>query len=209
MHVLPHGSYVRQYDVDADAAAARAALDLPPRGTVFAFVGAIRGYKGVAELVEAFTMSGQWGRDARLHRGKPLPARIGRELEERAATDPRVVLRLERIPEEDLSRVLRAADVVVLPFRDILTSGSAILALSHGRPGPGGTGAGLPAGDPAGRCHVPLRPGRPLCPGQRPAPCWPAPTSWLWRSGASVGGRAGLGADRRADRPTLTGATER
>jgi len=26
------------------------------------------------------------------------------------------------------------ADAVVLPFRDILTSGSAILALSHGRP---------------------------------------------------------------------------
>ena len=48
--------------------------------------------------------------------------------------DPRIVLRLERIPEEDLSRVLRAADAVVLPFRDILTSGSAILALSHGRP---------------------------------------------------------------------------
>ena len=79
--------------------------------------------------------SGQLGPDARLLIcGKPLPARIGRELEERAAADPRIVLRLERIPEEELSRVLRAADVVVLPFRDILTSGSAILALSHGRP---------------------------------------------------------------------------
>ena len=29
---------------------------------------------------------------------------------------------------------MRAADAAVLPFRDILTSGSAILALSHGRP---------------------------------------------------------------------------
>ena len=135
MHVVPHGSYVRQYDVDADSAAARAALGLPVRGTVFGFVGSIRGYKGVGELVEAFTTSGQLGPDARLLIcGKPLPARIGRELEELAAADPRIVLRLERIPEEDLSRVLRAADVVVLPFRDILTSGSAILALSHGRP---------------------------------------------------------------------------
>ncbi len=135
MHVVPHGSYVRQYDVDADPAAARAALGLPERGTVFGFVGSIRGYKGVGELVEAFTASHDLGPDARLLIcGKPLPARIGRELEERAATDSRIVLRLERIPEEDLSRVLRAADVVVLPFRDILTSGSAILALSHGRP---------------------------------------------------------------------------
>jgi beta-1,4-mannosyltransferase len=135
MHVLPHGSYVRQYDVDADAALARQALGLGQAGTVFAFVGAIRGYKGVGELLEAFATSGDLGQDARLLIcGKPLPARIGRELEERAAVDPRIVLRLERIPEEDLSRVLRAADVVVLPFRDILTSGSAILALSHGRP---------------------------------------------------------------------------
>jgi len=135
MHVLAHGSYVRQYDVDADAASARQALGLSRAGTVFAFVGAIRGYKGVGELLEAFTASGDLGPDARLLIcGKPLPARIGRELEEHAAADPRIVLRLERIPEEDLSRVLRAADVVVLPFRDILTSGSAILALSHGRP---------------------------------------------------------------------------
>ena len=44
------------------------------------------------------------------------------------------MLQLERLPEEELSRTLRAADAVVLPFRDILTSGSAILALSHGRP---------------------------------------------------------------------------
>ena len=66
--------------------------------------------------------------------GKPLPKKLGRELEARAAADPRIVLRLERIPEGDLSGILRAADAVVLPFRDILTSGSAILALSHGRP---------------------------------------------------------------------------
>jgi glycosyltransferase involved in cell wall biosynthesis len=133
LHVLPHGNYVRQYEVDADATAARAALGLASAGTVFAFVGSIRGYKGVAELLDAF--GDGLGPDARLLVcGKPLPAKLGRELEERAAADARIVLRLERIPEEDLSRVLRAADVVVLPFRDILTSGSAILALSHGRP---------------------------------------------------------------------------
>jgi beta-1,4-mannosyltransferase len=135
MHVLPHGSYVKQYAVDSDPVAAREALGLGPGGPVFAFVGSIRGYKGVGELLEAFAGSTDLGPDARLLIcGKPLPARLGRELEGRAAADRRIVVRLERIPEEDLSRVLRAADVVVLPFRDILTSGSAILALSHGRP---------------------------------------------------------------------------
>ena len=135
MHVLPHGSYVKQYAVDADAASAREALGLASTGTVFAFVGSIRGYKGVLELLDAFAGLAGLGPDARLLIcGKPLPRSLGRDLEQRAATDPRIRLRLERLPEEDLSQVLRAADAVVLPFRDILTSGSAILALSHGRP---------------------------------------------------------------------------
>ena len=134
MHVVPHGSYVRQYDVDADSAAARAGLGLPERGTVFGFVGSIRGYKGVGELVEAFTASHDLGPDARLLIcGKPLPAGSGASWRSvRRPTRARPAAGAH--PEEDLSRVLRAADVVVLPFRDILTSGSAILALSHGRP---------------------------------------------------------------------------
>jgi glycosyltransferase involved in cell wall biosynthesis len=135
LHVLPHGGYTQHYDVDADAAAARAALRLPAGGTVFAFVGAIRGYKNVGELLDAFSGLPDLSPDARLLIcGKPLPKRLGRELQELAAADPRIILRLDRIPEDELSGILRAADVAVLPFRNILTSGSAILAMSHGRP---------------------------------------------------------------------------
>jgi glycosyltransferase involved in cell wall biosynthesis len=135
MHVLPHGNYLRQYDVDADQAAARRALGLADAGTVFAFVGSIRGYKNVGELLDAFMSVAELApRDRLLISGKPLPRKLGRQLERLAAADRRIVLQLDRLPEDELSRTLRAADVVVLPFRDILTSGSAILALSHGRP---------------------------------------------------------------------------
>ena len=135
MHVLSHGSYVHQYDVDADQAAARRVLGLPAEGTVFAFVGSIRGYKNVGELLDAFMSVNELSPDDRLLiSGKPLPKKLGRQLEKLAAEDRRIVLQLDRLPEDELSRTLRAADAVVLPFRDILTSGSAILALSHGRP---------------------------------------------------------------------------
>ena len=43
-------------------------------------------------------------------------------------------MRLQHIPEAELARLLAAADVVVLPFRRVTTSGSAMLALTHGRP---------------------------------------------------------------------------
>jgi beta-1,4-mannosyltransferase len=135
MHVIAHGSYVRRYDVDLDQATARQALGLSDAGTVFAFVGSIRGYKNVGELLDAFMRVGELSpQDRLLIAGKPLPKRSGRKLEKLAREDKRIVLELDRLPEEELTRVLRAADVVVLPFRDILTSGSAILALSHGRP---------------------------------------------------------------------------
>jgi len=51
-----------------------------------------------------------------------------------AGDDERITLRLEFIPDEELPVLLGAADAVALPFRDILTSGSAILAMSYGRP---------------------------------------------------------------------------
>ena len=135
MHVLAHGSYVRQYDVDLEREAARRAMGLEDAGTIFAFVGSIRGYKNVGELLDAFMRVDELAPDDRLLiAGKPLPRKFGRQLEKLAQADKRIVLELDRLPEDELTRVLRAADAVVLPFRDILTSGSAILALSHGRP---------------------------------------------------------------------------
>jgi beta-1,4-mannosyltransferase len=135
MHVVAHGSYVRQYEVDLAQEAARRALGLTDAGTIFAFVGSIRGYKNVGGLLDAFMRVEELSPDDRLLiAGRPLPRKSGRQLEKLASEDRRIVLELDRLPEEELTRVLRAADVVVLPFRDILTSGSAILALSHGRP---------------------------------------------------------------------------
>jgi glycosyltransferase involved in cell wall biosynthesis len=46
----------------------------------------------------------------------------------------RVVVRFEYIPDEEVTHLLSASDVVVLPYRQITTSGSVMLALSHGRP---------------------------------------------------------------------------
>lgn len=51
-----------------------------------------------------------------------------------AAAGPRVQLDLRHVPDAEAAELLDAADVVVLPFRRVTTSGSAILALTHGRP---------------------------------------------------------------------------
>jgi hypothetical protein len=55
-------------------------------------------------------------------------------IEHIAAGDNRVHLRLEYIPDADAASYIRASDLIVLPFREILNSGSAILALALDRP---------------------------------------------------------------------------
>ncbi len=131
--VIAHGSYIGAYPDLVTTAQARDRLGLSDAGPVLLFLGAVRGYKGTDALVAAFRAID--APSARLliagrTRGEGIEARLTAA----ASADPRIVLALRFIPDDELQVWLRAADAVVLPFRDILTSGSAILALSFGRP---------------------------------------------------------------------------
>ena len=101
----------------------------------FLFFGRVREYKGVDDLLAAFTaMPG----DVEAHltiAGRCDDPRLRSRLHALAQRGgPRVALRLEHVPDQEVAQVLAAADVVVLPFRQVTTSGSAMLALSHGKP---------------------------------------------------------------------------
>lgn len=132
LHVIPHGNYVDAYGLPVERGAARATLGLSPDARVLLFIGAVRAYKGVSDLVSAF-------RDAPdpnlrlVIAGRPATPEDAAGIAAAAAADSRIDLRLRFIPDAELPALLGAADVVALPFRDILTSGSAILAMSYGR----------------------------------------------------------------------------
>jgi glycosyltransferase involved in cell wall biosynthesis len=99
------------------------------------FFGRIRPYKGVDTLLEAFAALPR-ALDAHLTvAGYCGDRQLAAELTEIAGrSSGRVTLRLEWISDEEASRLLHLADAVVLPYRDITTSGSGVLALCHGRP---------------------------------------------------------------------------
>ena len=106
-----------------------------PRGAVprsLAFVGKIARYKGVEDLITAAT-----GVDAPVRvtiAGACEDELLERELREAArALDGVVSLRLGFQTDGELARILAEADVVVLPFREITTSGSVLLSLAAGR----------------------------------------------------------------------------
>jgi glycosyltransferase involved in cell wall biosynthesis len=132
--VVPHGHYRCVYpDPGTSAEEARRALGLPDDAHVLLFFGQVRPYKDVPRLIECFRAL----RSSRAHlvgAGRPLDASAERAVVDAVRGDTRVHLHLRRIDDPDVHRYFRAARVVVLPYRRILNSGAALLALSFDRP---------------------------------------------------------------------------
>lgn len=102
----------------------------PPRRLLF--FGLIRPYKNVPALIRAM-------RDAPPGValsvcGKPYTDEIRQEVLRAAEGQDRVHLDLRFLSETELAEALAACDIVVLPFTDVFTSGSLIMAMSAGRP---------------------------------------------------------------------------
>ena len=133
LRVVSHGHYRECYPNDVDEAMARKKLDLSRDARVILFFGLIRPYKNVPRLISTFREVEH--DDARLLVvGNPWNESVREAVVSAAAGDERVRTVLEYVPEADIQRYMNAADVVALPFASVLTSGSALLAMSFGRP---------------------------------------------------------------------------
>jgi len=128
--VVPHGHFAGAYGEPLERAAARRALGLPEGEFIYGFLGRVRPYKGVERLVEAFRAVA--GPGDRLVVAGLADREYGERLRRLVGEDPNVDLHLAWLPDEKVLQWLGAVDVLVFPFRDILNSGSVILAMSYG-----------------------------------------------------------------------------
>lgn len=129
--VIPHGHYRDAYGSALSRSHCRDHLGLEHRFT-FLFFGNIRPYKNVPLLIEAFRKLPR--QDVQLViAGQPGHMMQTDELYELVAGDPRIRLHLEFVPDDQVPFYVGASDVVVLPFRSVLNSGSVFLALSFNR----------------------------------------------------------------------------
>lgn len=132
-YVIRHGHYRGCYPDVISRRGARQELSLGEEDFVLLFIGQLRRYKNLIRLVECF-------RDGALEdwrlviAGEPRDATLGTAIATQAASCRQIIPVLRFIPNEQLQIFLRASDLVVLPYVDILNSGAAILALSFGRP---------------------------------------------------------------------------
>jgi beta-1,4-mannosyltransferase len=131
--ITPIGHYRGVYPAGATRKEARRQLALPEDAPTILFLGQIRPYKGVEELIKAFATVPS--PEARLVvAGRPLTDALRAHLARLAARDSRVSMHLDFVPDDRLQYYFAAADLVVLPYRKILNSASALLALSFGLP---------------------------------------------------------------------------
>lgn len=123
---VPHGHFRSWY-----GARARAQVE-PGR---IAFVGLVRRYKGVDELLRAFTATRSEHPELRLQiSGAATSPELAAELTSLAANDARVTLTLQFLDDDQLVGELTAAELVVLPARLMHNSSSVLAALSMDRP---------------------------------------------------------------------------
>ena len=135
-HIIPHGNYNTSYPNKISKEKARVKLKLNRNDFVFLFFGMIKQYKGIDNLLETFEKLLQNNKKIKLIiagecTNKQLNEMI---LNYKTRYKNNILLYLHHIDDKNIQNFFNASDVVVLPFKQNTTSGSAVLAMSFGKP---------------------------------------------------------------------------
>ncbi len=132
--VIPHGHYRDVYSPKISSTDARRSLGLPLTGNVYLSLGLLRPYKGIEQLLTL------WREHPKITTGNTLliagkaGSAYAEELQKLIADLPSIILMPEFIESDRIHLFFSAATFTVLPYRNILNSGSLILAMSYGVP---------------------------------------------------------------------------
>ena len=128
VHVIPHGAFdhLTRQEREQPLPAELAAVE----GPVILFFGLVRPYKGADVLIEAFREVE--GAELWIVGMPRMPLEPLRELAARAPGTVRFVPRY--VADAEVPALMRRADLVVLPYREIDQSGVLYTALAFGRP---------------------------------------------------------------------------
>jgi glycosyltransferase involved in cell wall biosynthesis len=138
--VIPFGINNAVPNTDLTPAEAKRRLGLDPGARTILFFGWIWPYKGLEFLVAAFQRIAAEHPDYRLIIAGKLKGGNERYLDDiraaiaRDASRERVIQRIEYIPDAETEVYFKAADVCVLPYKQIFQSGVLFLGYSFGLP---------------------------------------------------------------------------
>jgi glycosyltransferase involved in cell wall biosynthesis len=135
--VIPHGNYLFFRTGEMSQKQARQTLHIPQDKKIILHFGALRAYKGIDTLLEAFKKLKEKHQDVFLLLvGKPMYI----ELEQLKAMvrqfnlEGDVLIQAEYIPFQNIGSYFFACDAVVFPYKAIDISGSLQLAYAFAKP---------------------------------------------------------------------------
>lgn len=129
---MPHGNYNTYYENKIDQTEARKLLGLSDSSTVFLFLGLIRPYKGVFELIESFQQLPKDGLELVIA-GKTLNDELTEQVKQKIEGFDNIKFRPGFVPDDQIQVYMNASDAVIFPYKNVLTSGTVILAMSFGK----------------------------------------------------------------------------
>jgi glycosyltransferase involved in cell wall biosynthesis len=132
IHVVEHGNYIGVYKERYTREQSRKIMNIAESQFVFLFIGLVRPYKGINELIESFKKI----KDSSVKliiAGRIEDKELAELLKDKASDCPNILFELRYIDDDEMEIYMKAADVLVLPYRDIINSGSAVLGMSFGK----------------------------------------------------------------------------
>jgi glycosyltransferase involved in cell wall biosynthesis len=135
--VVRHGVYEALDRPELTRERARDRLGVPVTARVLLFFGRITRYKGLDLLVPTFSRLAERYPSLRLLIAGKIDATYRKEFEhilppDRRGDDIRTIFGY--VPDEDVELLFKAADIVVLPYREGSQSGVLFLSYAYGRP---------------------------------------------------------------------------
>lgn len=130
--VIPEGSFVDWYPIKYTPEKAREKLGINATARVVLNFGLLRPYKGIEQLIAAFVKL----ENSNAHliiAGAPYHKEYSEKLKKIISGKANITLHNRHIEDDEVQLYFAAADLVVLPFRKVLNSGSALLAMGFGK----------------------------------------------------------------------------
>ena len=137
---IPHGNFISYYPNEISRNEARIRLGLRDDDFVLLFFGALRPYKGIELLLDAFKMVSRHKKNIVLLIAGAVskkPAIIyhyGDLIRSEVQKLENCFLKAEHIPDDEVQVYLKAANVGVLPYKEITTPGTMFLFMSFKKP---------------------------------------------------------------------------
>ncbi len=129
------GNYIQSYENNVNKEESRKILNISKNKKVICFLGHLKPYKNLENLLGAFSLLNSKNNDLALLIAGKLSLKnrfIMRKTIKGAKKQANIILFSKFIPDDYIQYYLNASDILVLPYRNITNSGALILGLSFG-----------------------------------------------------------------------------